>query len=293
MGGAGARPGAADRATARSRVYGHVGAFGIGSGSAGGCGGSIAAAPIPLPRSRQAGRPHPIALNDRVAFIGKSWSGKTTAALELVRGAAASIVADERAGNRSDPPWRVVAIDSKRSAEDQPRFEAIGPICEDRAAVWRAARPGAVYRPPWDPETGSVEPIQAIAEEAYRRGNVLLYCDEYREAVVSTVFAGRSLLRVFQQGRGRNVGLWGATQEPVYVPRQLLSQATHVLLFDLFYPPDQDVARALNPDWQRPPDDHGFYYLHVDGRGSWLYFRNKDEFARSLLSMDDFPHSPR
>ncbi len=188
----------------------------------------------------------------------------------------------ERAGWRMDPPWRVIAVDTKRAAEDAPKFAAIGPTTDHLGDVWRMARPGVVFRPSWGQDSDCVGDVQALCAQAYERGHVTLYIDEYKEVVESVQRAGASLQRCFQQGRGRLVGVWGATQEPVFVPRQLLSQATHVCLFDLFYPPDQDFAASMNADWRRPPDLHGFWYVHVDGRTGWQYYPDKRAFFGAL-----------
>lgn len=194
------------------------------------------------------------------------------------------MVAAER--SRPSPiPWRVVAVDTKQSTEDAARFERIGPVTTTLRDVWTLARPGVVFRPRDTEDTPLVDQVQELAAQAYERGRCTVYLDEYSEVVINSQNAGPALRRVFKQGAGRHVGLYGGTQEPVFVPRQLLSQSTHVFLFDLFYPPDQEVAKDLNPDWVRPTAmgyPHGFYYLHVDGPGDWQFYPDKSQFFAAL-----------
>jgi hypothetical protein len=135
---------------------------------------------------------------------------------------------------------------------------------------------------------------QRIINAAYIRGNVIIVIDEYVSVISSSRNPGKPLLDVFQRGGGRNVGLIGLTQEPVYVPRQLLSQATHIFLFTLTHNPDIEWARKICPQYIPPADQgyqHGFYYKWVDGpTNTWKFYRHQQDWYETVkISMPKPP----
>lgn len=134
-------------------------------------------------------------------------------------------------------------------------------------------------------DLSTVDQVQMILEAAYDRGHVVLVIDEYVQAIVSARSAGKALLDVFQRGGGKNVGLIGLTQEPVYVPRQLISQATHIILLTLTYEADIKYVRNLNPNYVPPikrGDSYGFYWSWVDGSADWDYYENQSVWFDQL-----------
>jgi hypothetical protein len=131
----------------------------------------------------------------------------------------------------------------------------------------------------------TVDQVQAICAQAYARKYVVIVIDEYVQAVPSVKNAGKALLDVFQRGGGNNVGLIGLTQEPVYVPRQLISQATHLCLLSLTYKADIEYARNLCSIYSPPiriGDKYGFYWSWVDGSGEWDYYKDQGVWFKQL-----------
>lgn len=224
-------------------------------------------------------------LNDRYAIIGKSGSGKTYFAVNLV-------VAMEKAAatfnRRFKPelPWRVVGINTKQSDEDVGLFKKIGPSVKTVDKIWGRTSTGVVFEP--SRKNGDiVEQCQSVFEdvflrhetiEDYRRSNVLLFIDEYKQTVISKTNPGDALDDVHARGRGLKIGEVGCTQEPVNVPRQLISQANHIFLFDFIHANDIKAVKEIFADYERPKDPHGFYYLYVDGRDDWQYFPSMQSF---------------
>jgi len=116
---------------------------------------------------------------------------------------------------------------------------------------------------------------QAIMRAAYERKHVIVVIDEYTQVIVSTRNAGAGLLDIFARGGGLNVGIIGLTQEPVYVPRQLLSQATHLVMLSLTFQADIDYIKKMVPEYQSPlklGDPYGFWWKWVDGGGEVVYY---------------------
>jgi hypothetical protein len=127
---------------------------------------------------------------------------------------------------------------------------------------------------------------QRIINAAYIRGHVIICIDEYVSVIQSSRNPGKPLLDVFQRGGGRQVGLIGLTQEPVYVPRQLLSQATHIFLFTLTHTYDIEWAGKICPGYIPPGDQgypHGFYYKWIDGpTNTWKFYRHQQDWYKEV-----------
>lgn len=215
--------------------------------------------------------------NERYAFVGKTRSGKTALAMVLAGTYARAL----------DPPWEVWWIDTKNDPKDLAALRRWGfrnaMSLEDRET---SAVPNAVYfRVPSKDEEGydisTVMQVQYILSMAYERGHIIVVIDEYVQAVPSKRSAGSALLDVFQRGGGKNVGIIGLTQEPVDVPRQLLSQATHLVLFTLTYEYDKQYITKMVKEYEPPikmGEPHGFWWKWVDGDGEVTFFPNQKQW---------------
>lgn len=233
-----------------------------------------------------------IAPNQRYGIVGKTRSGKTLFAIAL-----ASLLVPY-----NSKTWEAWWIDSKDDPKDLEALHQWG----FRKANLTKKRSLGLWKP--DPESprkifylrgGNIhEQAEEIFDKAYNKRNVLVIVDEYVQVVKSSQVAGEHLLNIFQRGGGIGVGLIGLTQEPVYVPRQLLSQATHQFLFNVSYPRDVAYLQDLYEHYIRPmrlpievPErwgnttrqdhKHGFYHVAVDYDGEAAYFKNQfDWFKR-------------
>lgn len=208
--------------------------------------------------------------NDRFCLIGKTGSGKTALAMVLA-GTFARIL---------PPPWQVWWIDTKHDPDDIAALRkwgftnAASTQDRDNSNIKNAL----YFIIPSGKDADVVEASQAVFRAAYARRHVVLVVDEYVQVVPSSVNAGAALLDVFQRGRGRQVGLIGLTQEPVYVPRQLKSQATHLIMLSLTYATDIEHVHKMVPEYTNPQsfgDTYGFYWKWSDGHGEVVYYPNQ------------------
>lgn len=202
---------------------------------------------------------------DRYSIVGKTGSGKTLFTIALV---CLLVHAHNEQG------WEIWWLDSKRDPVDRKQLELWGFVDID-APFWKRNTARKIIT--LDPAKGPVEwQAQQWAKRAIERGKVLLVADEYKQVSLSTRRAGPGLEDVHLRGRGLLCGLAGQTQEPCEIPRQLLSQATHLFLLNLTYPADIKYARTLYVDYEPPlqryGDKHGLYYAHIDGDARWHYF---------------------
>lgn len=216
--------------------------------------------------------------NDRYGFVGKTGSGKTQQAIVLASTFAQQLHA----------PWEVWWLDTKNDPSDLRQLRRWG-FCNG-AVPNDVRRVGGLRNALYfkiDESTGysTVDQAQAKMAEAYQRKHVIVVVDEYTQVVPSIQNEGYALRDIFSRGRGRNVGLIGLTQEPVYVPRKLLSQASHLALFTVTHQADIKYLKNLCPTYVPPGkqgDKYGFYWSHQDGSGQWAYYENQKAWANSL-----------
>lgn len=215
---------------------------------------------------------------DRVAIVGKTGSGKTQEGTVIASYFAQQLHA----------PWEVWWLDTKGVDEDIQRLRDWG-AC-NASSDKDLARPGGLRNFKYfiineDNGYSVVDQAQALCQKAYLRGHVIVVADEYTSICPSDRSPGYGLKNVFARGRGRNVGLIGLTQEPVNVPRMLLSQASHLVLFTVSYPYDIKYLKTLYVGYVPPADKgdtHGFYWSHIDGSAKWAYYPNQAAWANGL-----------
>lgn len=219
--------------------------------------------------------------NDRYAIIGKTRSGKTAFAMVLAGTFALSL----------PPPWEVWWIDTKGDPNDIRKLRRWGfrnAINHKDQAT--GGLPNAFYfliAPiAGQGEDSVANQAQEIIGSAYKRRHVLIVIDEYKQVVVSDRTPGVNLKNVFERGGGLNVGVIGLTQEPVFIPRGLLSQSTHMGLFNLTYARDIQYVRQFNHAYKPPNqlgDPYGFWWAWVDGpSGVWSYYANQRDWYEDL-----------
>lgn len=163
---------------------------------------------------------------DRVAFIGKTQSGKTHVAGILAAPVERIIVLDAKGKLRDTErrkdgkySWRLTEWHSKEGAKARKEMEDGGP--------GRLRCPAPVY--------GSYEPV---IEWAYRLENVLLYADELY-GVTEGTRPGRWLRACYTRGAELGIGVWSAFQRPRDIPKIALTEAEWRFMFQLPDPDDR------------------------------------------------------
>lgn len=224
-----------------------------------------------------------LSTSDRYAFIGKTRSGKTFATTALC----ALLLpwqypAVDANGKKRKKPWQIWWVETKGAGKDIGRlykwgFRPASAAPDDWPRLLFKVR--AVNR---EDELSVSKQVQALCWRASDRGNVILVIDEYVSVCHSSRSTGAGLKNVFQRGGGLHCGLIGGTQEPVGIPRQLVSQATHAFLLNVTYQHDVDWCNELCPSYgEGPPDPYGFWYRWLDGPknlSKWTYFHGIGEF---------------
>lgn len=186
---------------------------------------------------------------DRVAFVGRTTTGKTYAARLLLLGAKRLVVIDPK-GRLSD---------EYRASKGEPLWNLAEPSDEtDRALA--AGEPVRVrYRAPLDLD------YSTIFRRCYDAGNVIVYVDEVY-GVTKNGQADQWLTALYTRGAELGIGVWAATQRPRRIPLIVLSESEWTLLFRLKLQVDREyMAEMIGPAALETLTDHQFWLY----RESW------------------------
>lgn len=154
-----------------------------------------------------------IAPNERVLFVGKTGSGKSYAAKLL-----ASRLA------------RLVVVDTKGGVEQSDPANWPGMLPWDREGR-RRLNEGYAARLLVRPAIG--EDLEPIFRAVYEAGNAVIYLDEMYGVLPPGSRPGPWLSALYTRGRGRGIGVWAASQRPIWIPVFAKSEADWFLLFRL------------------------------------------------------------
>jgi hypothetical protein len=160
-----------------------------------------------------------------VTFLGRTDSGKTTLAYQLLRYVATpklpalSLVAKPKSAT----------VDKWRKTLDHPKVTSWPPPLQ----TFRAKPTGWMLWPKhsFDPDQDDAAHyaiFRRALNDSYKRGHRIVFADE----ALGLVDLGleRNLVAVWTRGREMPTGLWAATQKPSHIPLQAYNQATHLFL---------------------------------------------------------------
>jgi energy-coupling factor transporter ATP-binding protein EcfA2 len=104
-------------------------------------------------------------------------------------------------------------------------------------------------------------------QAAWDVGNVVVYIDElYALVDFGQGKPPRILSRLYTQGREKEVGVWGATQRPAWVPMFTLSESDWFFAFRTQLSEDRKrLAELMGEEVLEPvPDKHGFWEYNTE-----------------------------
>lgn len=217
--------------------------------------------------------------DERVTLIGHTGSGKSYAARYLLAMQAAE------AASRRD--YRIYILWTK--PERTPLFAAshfppgtkirtIGSVptatrdaeSVNVIALWRDKRTwglGAKYDD-WVRAQIDMLCRDIYLRAARNRDVALLYVDEMNRVTNYRPNGGPPWFRrLYTEGRGLGVGVWGGMQRPAFTQGEALSEREHILVFRLEHLSDQKKAADMLhlAKMEEPPDPHGFWYRGPGG----------------------------
>lgn len=188
--------------------------------------------------------------DQRVLFVGKTGSGKTYLAEYM-----------------SEPISRLIALDPKPSLRHWERLETV--TSSNHASI-RALRRGENRRirvpDPGKGMAGWLPWLQLVWEI----GDITVYIDEINLVVYPRKVPPIQFSRLYQQGRERGIGVWGATQRPVNIPLICVTEAEWIFEFRVGNKADRKLIGDYGDDSGRMAepirDEHGFYTFNQTWR---------------------------
>lgn len=181
-----------------------------------------------------------LASNERVLIAGKTGSGKTYLARYITRPIKRLVVLDGKAtlNNWGLEPWDAGTVRALLRGEPI-RARVVPPIGIDQSEYWNEA-----------------------IMQAYHAGNCLIYIDELYAVAPPNQKPPDALWAAYTRGRELGLGVWAATQRPVWIPLFAMSEADHFFMFRLQLSEDRQRMAAFmgNEVTRTITDKHGFFY---------------------------------
>lgn len=186
-----------------------------------------------------------IGYGEHAVFLGQTGTGKTTLAKAIAWKSRGLVVADPKR-TFTLPHVESWPVTYTENISDVEKWDSPYPI---------------VYRPTFEYQRDD-RFFERFFGYCFERGNVIVYVDEVTR-VTTRYKIGEEYERCLKLGRERKVGCWSASQRPVHVPLEVLTEATKWFVFSLLNPDDRDrVAGFIGRETlEKKPTGHGFWYF--------------------------------
>lgn len=185
--------------------------------------------------------------HSRVLFVGKTGSGKTTAAKEFLK-----------------PVKRLLIIDSKNGLDNWEHES-------DNVLTRAKFRNGKDTRIRVTEDKAALELLQI----AYDTGDCTVYIDEINAIIPPGTRPPQVFVNIWQRGRSKKIAGWASTQRPASIPLIFLSEAEYFFIFRLNLLDDRKRVAQFGGEQVLEPvrDKYGFYYYSINNDEPIYYKR--------------------
>ena len=119
-----------------------------------------------------------------------------------------------------------------------------------------------IYNPFYDDQTEEL--FNKFFDWVFKRENTIVWIDEIM-GLATAHRMPRSLLRIYTQGRSKNIGLWACSQRPAGIPAIVLSNSDYYFIFNMNN--INDRKRIYDMTGMREmlelPKGHNFWYYKI------------------------------
>lgn len=196
--------------------------------------------------------------SEHVFIAGRTGSGKTVCARQYLSGFE-HVVALDTKGKLKWPEVDPKELTLVKRLRDLPDTDT----------------PKIIYRPIWE----ELEPeyYNEFFRWCYRRGNCQVWIDEVMGVCKNSFDIPEYYKAILTRGRELNVTAWSLTQRPSGIPQLIISEATHLFVYDLNLPQDrQKLVEVTGAEelWDRPNiaarKPYSFWYYNVNEENARL-----------------------
>lgn len=192
--------------------------------------------------------------HDQHVFIaGRTGSGKTWLARKYLAGYE-----------------HVFVLDTKGTLDwpEVPREEIT--IVKHLKDVLKVKTPKCIYKPV--PEELELDFYDQFFKFIYNRGNTIVWIDEVMSVTPNSQKIPFWYKAILTRGRELGVAAWSLTQRPAGINLLPISEASHIIAFDLNLPQDRKRLAEVSgaPEFLEKPGRYKFYYYNVQNNKAIL-----------------------
>jgi len=192
--------------------------------------------------------------NERSILVGKTGTGKTTLAMEILQAYTF-----------------VLAIDPIHVLREKLPKEYV--LCKSpKQLAWHGrSHKKLLYQP--DPDFFGWEWYNEVYELAFHAGNRMVYTDEGLRVMRPNGQAPPYMEACYTAGRQKGVGMITCSQRPAKIDLRVMSEAEHYYAFRLRLREDRErMASLMHEDvLHHPPKGHSFHYWRDSDEHLGLY----------------------